>query len=146
MSGFLRGMSHARREERAAGRSGFSAGVLERYGRPYDEILAAGREENQRMKGKVARKEEKALLKRLEAYKENHLLFLHDFDAPFSNNMSEKDLRIRKNRPKMAGGFRNSVGRQMYCGILSFVGTVKRRGLNVFQSIIALIGGTPVLS
>ena len=59
---------------------------------------------------------------------------------------SEKDLRICKNRQKMAGGFRNSVGRQMYCDILSFVETVKRRGLNVFQSIAALISGTPVLS
>lgn len=146
MSGFLRGMNHARKEELSAGRRGFSAGRLEQYGKRYDEILAAGREENQHTKGKVARQEENALLNRLEAYKANHLLFLHDFDVPFSNNMSEKDLRICKNRQKMAGGFRNSVGRQMYCDILSFVETVKRRGMNVFQSIAALINGTPVLS
>ena len=146
MSGFLRGMNHARKEEMAAGRNGFSPERLERYEKRYDEILAAGRKENRRTKGKVARKEEKALLRRLETYKENHLLFLHDFDVPFSNNMSEKDLRICKNRQKMSGGFRNSFGRRMYCDILSFVETVKRRGRNVFQSITALIAGTPVLS
>ena len=146
MSCFLRGMNHARKEAIAAGRSGFSAECLERYEKRYDEILAAGRKENRKTKGKVARKEENALLNRLEAYKANHLLFLHDFDVPFSNNMSEKDLRICKNRQKMAGGFRNSVGRRMYCDILSFVETVKRRGLNVFQGIAALLIGTPVLA
>lgn len=37
----------------------------------------------------------------LENYKENHLLFLHDFAILFSNNMPEKDLRICKNCQKM---------------------------------------------
>ena len=31
--------------------------------------------------------------------------------------MSEKDLRLCKNREKMAGGFRNGDGRQMYCDL-----------------------------
>ena len=66
-------------------------------------------------------------MNRLEKYKENHLLFLNDFAVPFSNNMSEKDLRICKNRQKMAGGFRNDKGRQMYCDIMSFVETVKTK-------------------
>lgn len=146
MSEFLCGMNHARKEECAAGQSGFSAERLECYEKHYDEILAAGQEENQHTRGKIASKEEKALLKRLKTYKANHLLFLHDFNVPFSNNISEKDLRICKSRQKMAGGFRNSTGRRMYCDILSFVETVKRRGLNIFHSLAALINGTPVLS
>ena len=35
----------------------------------------------------------------------------------------------------MAGGFRTAEGRGMYCQIMSVIGTVKRRGLNIFQSI-----------
>ena len=61
MSGFLHGMNHARKEAISVGQSGFFAESLERYEKHYDEILAAGREESQRTKGKVARKEEKAL-------------------------------------------------------------------------------------
>ena len=61
------------------------------------------------------------------------------------NNISEKDLRLCKNRQKMAGGFRTASGREMYCKIMSFIETVKRRGLNIFQSIIALMNGTPVI-
>lgn len=146
MSGFLYGMNHARKEAKSRGAEKFSSEQLSRYEARYDEIVRAGREENKRTKGKVARKEERALLNRLEKYKCNHLLFLHDFKVPFSNNMSEKDLRPCKNRQKMAGGFRNGMGRAMYCDIMSFVETVKRRGLNIFHSIAALLHATPVFT
>ena len=84
-------------------------------------------------------------MNRLEKYKENHLLFLHDYKVPFSNNMSEKDLRICKNREKMAGGFRTGKGRQMYCDIISYIETVKRKKRNVFESIKSLMNGTPAI-
>lgn len=46
---------------------------------------------------------------------------------------------------KIAGGFRMTSGREMYCKIMSFIETVKRRDLNIFQSIIALMNGTLVI-
>jgi hypothetical protein len=61
---------------------------LESYRTRYDELLCAEVEENRHTKGRIAKKEEKALLKRLKKYKENHLLFLSDFHIPYSNNMS----------------------------------------------------------
>lgn len=45
----------------------------------------------------------------------------------------------------MTGGFRNGDGRQMYCDIISFVETVKRKKKNIFESIKALINGTSVI-
>lgn len=145
MSMFLNGMNHTRKEQIRKNCCSFTQGQLENYENRYDEVIAEGREQNKKTKGRIARKEERALLNRLEKYKENYLLFLHDFAVPFSNNMSEKDLRICKNRQKMAGGFRKEEGRQMYCNIMSFVETVKRKKLNIFQSIAALIKGTPVI-
>ena len=103
MSGFLHGMNCARKEAIEQGQTGFLQGQLERFEQRYDEIVALGREQNKHTKGKFAKKEERALLNRLEAYKANHLLFLHDFNILFSNNMSEKDLRICKNRQKRHG-------------------------------------------
>lgn len=145
MGMFLGGMNHARNEQIQKGFHSFTEGQLERYESRYDAAIAAGREQNKKTKGRIAKKEEKALLNRLEKYKENHLLFLHDFAVPYSNNMSEKDLRMCKNRQKMAGGFRTEKGRQMYCDIMSFVETIKRKKLNIFQSISALINGMPVI-
>ena len=45
----------------------------------------------------------------------------------------------------MAGGFRTAAGRQMYCDIMSLIETIKRRGLNIFQGIIALMNGVPAI-
>ena len=146
MSGFLHGMNCARKKAIEQGQTGFSQEQLDRFEQRYDEIVALGREQNKHTRGKLAKKDERALLNRIEAYKSNHLLFLRDFSIPFSNNMSEKDLRICKNRQKMAGGFRTSDGRQMYCDILSFVQTIKRRGFNVLDSISSLMRGAPVLT
>lgn len=146
LGSFLDGMNHARNERQQKGYESFTPGQLERYSQRYDEIIARGLEQNKQTNGRIAKKEEKALLNRLKKYKENHLLFLYDFRIHFSNNMSEKDLRICKNRQKMAGGFRTAAGREMYCEIISCIETVKRRGLNIFQSIITLMNGTSVIA
>ena len=139
-------MNQARKKRILQGNECFTPSELERYGLRYEELLAEGLEENKHTKGRIAKKEEKALLKRLKKYRKNHLLFLYDFRIPYSNNRSEKDLRICKNRQKMAGGFRTAAGRQMYCDIMSLIETIKRRGLNIFQGIIALMNGVPAVS
>lgn len=145
MEMFLKGLNHARNELKRHGGTAFHAEQLERFSIRYDELVAQGYEENKATRGRLAKKEEKALLNRLVKYKGNHLLFLSDFRVHYSNNMSEKDLRICKNREKMAGGFRKVSGREMYCRIMSFIETVKRRRLNIYQSIMALMAGEPVI-
>lgn len=144
MESFLNGMNVMRRELKAAGKTRVSSDRLEKYSTRYDAIIADGRIQNQSTCGKVAKSEEATLLNRLEKYKGNHLLFLYDFDVHYSNNMSEKDLRICKNREKMAGGFRTDSGMQIYCSIMSFIETIKRRKENIFHSIAALMNGTLV--
>lgn len=79
--------------------------------------------------------EERRLLNRLEKYKEEHLLFLKDLRVPFTNNMSERDLRKCKNRQKISGGFRSIDGCDMYCKIMSVVETWKREGKNLFEKM-----------
>lgn len=145
MAWFLTGMNHARERKKAEGKYCFTLEEIEKYEGRYEEILLKGESQSQKTKGKYARKEEGKLLRRLRKYKENHLLFLKDFEVPFSDNMSERDLRKCKGRQKMAGGFRSKEGMDMYCTILSFVETVKRRGLNVYQSIISMFEGKPVI-
>lgn len=144
MEGFLNGMNSMRKRLKEAGEAGIPPDRLEVYYGRFDAIVAEGRGQNRTTRGKVAKSEERALLKRLEKYKCNHLLFLEDFEVHYSNNMSEKDLRVCKNREKMAGGFRTDGGMQMYCSIMSFIETVKRRKKNVFHSIAALMNGTLV--
>lgn len=142
MECFLNGMNLMRKGRKEAGETGIPADKLESYSMRYDEIVAQGRSQNKATRGKLAKKEEKALLNRLEKYKANHLLFLYDFGVHYSNNMSEKDLRICKNREKMAGGFRTDDGMRMYCNIMSFIETIKRKKENILHNIAGLMNGT----
>lgn len=123
----------------------FSQEELASYDAAYDTTLAKGLSENKQTRGKYAKADEKTLLNRLKKYKDNHLLFLYDFTVPFDNNMSERDLRKCKNRQKMSGGFRKHSGNEMYCNIMSVVETCKRKGMQVFEGIRSILGGTPAI-
>lgn len=143
MKNFLEGMNQARKTLISLGKDCFEEEAYQRYLARYDAILAEGDAQNASTKGRHAKAEEAKLLRRMRKYKENHLLFLKNFQVPYSNNLSERDLRKCKNRQKMSGGFRKNTGVQMYCSILSVVETAKRRGLNILKTITAVIAGRP---
>lgn len=141
MSSFFTQVHTARKQLIAEGVTCFSDSVIAAYEQEYDRILAEGRQQNQSAKPKWAKQDEAALLRRLEKYKANHLLFLHDFAVSFDNNMSERDLRKCKNRQKMSGGFRTQEGSSMYCDILSVIETAKRSHINPFDMISRILQG-----
>ncbi len=123
----------------------FSEEELKEYEQKYQNLIIKGRKENKKTSHKYAKSDENTLLNRMEKYKHNHLLFLHDFSIPFENNISERDLRKAKNRQKMAGGFRKESGHKMYCSILTILETLKRRKLGIIENIKQLFMGTPAI-
>ena len=78
------------------------------------------------------------LTRRCEKYKENHLAYIYDFNIPFDNNLSDRDLRIIKTKTKISGGFRSEQGAQIYCDTISIIKTAKKRGINPFKAILAI--------
>ena len=138
-------MNRERKAQNAQGQGEFPQEVVSAYEKDYDELIALGREENRNTKHRYAKKNEKTLLNRMEKYRHNHLLFLHDFAVPFDNNMSARDLRKAKNRQKMAGGFRKESGNEMYCSILSIIESLKRRKMAILENIRRLFMGTPAI-
>jgi len=80
-----------------------------------------------------------SLWKRCQQQKSGHSI-MHDFNVPFDNNMSERDLRKCKNRQKMSGGFRTETGKEIYCSLLTITETCKRQGkdlINAFKTILS---------
>ena len=122
----------------------FTKRQLREYSKRYDEIIAEGTAQNKYTKHRYAKREEKALLHRLAEYKKPHLLFLYNFDVPFTNNMSERDLRKCKNKQKISGGFRKQSGKQYYCNIMSVIETMKRRNINPFDGIEQILAGNTI--
>lgn len=138
-------MNRTRKQSIIKGEKAFPEELVSEYEEKYRELIAKGKEENQKTKYKYAKKEEKKLLNRLAKYMYNHLLFLRDFSVPFDDNMSERDLRKAKNRQKMAGGFRKESGHEMYCNILTVIETLKRRNMPILENIKKLFMGTPAI-
>lgn len=145
MSELFREMNRERKGIMEKGGSSFPNEAAACYEKRYAELIGEGRGENRETRHQYARKDEKALLNRLEKYGRNHLLFLHDFSIPFDDNISERDLRKAKNRQKMAGGFRKESGHEMYCAILTIIETMKKRKMGLIENLKELFMGAPAI-
>ena len=109
---------------------------IEEYKNEYEEILRLAKEENKKIKSSYYRTNKaKPLYNRLVKYKQNHLYFIEDFNVPFDDNLSERDLRIFKNKTKISGGFRSLDVAQDFANALSVIKTSIKRKVNPYESI-----------
>ncbi|UCE55129.1 MAG: IS66 family transposase [Desulfobacterales bacterium] len=121
----------------------FEKSILEAFEKRYQQILLEGYEANappkldntKRKRGRVKRSEPLNFLDRLRDYSKETLAFMYDFDVPFDNNLSERDIRMMKLRLKISGTFRSKFGADMFCRIRGFIATAKKQGINVLDAI-----------
>ncbi len=119
--------------------------IVEDFDNRYTEILKSWRKDLNNRMSKVKKidmyKDELNLLNRLEEYKENHLLFIKDFDVPFDNNPAEKSLRMIKLKTKISGGFKTEEGAKTFAKIRSFIATCKLKTENIIDKLINIFEG-----
>lgn len=144
MRSFLCSLNEYRKKLKSKEISKVGKGQLNRYSNRYDEILEEGYKENKKIKSKYLRQEEQRLLNRLKKYKENHLMFLYNFNMPFDNNLSERDLRHIKIKQKVSGHFNSMEGIKIYLDIKSIIGTLKKQGRNFYKEIFNIYENIPV--
>lgn len=97
----------------------------------YDKEVALGRIENLADKTKYYADKERALLNRLEKYKDNYLMWVINTEIPFSNNESERSLRSSKTKMKVSGQFQNIRSAEYFAIIKSYLETGKRYGMDI---------------
>jgi len=120
---------------------------LSSFENEYDHILALGRSELRQMrKNEWGYAEFNAMLNRLTGFKDNYMLFMHDYKVPFTNNLAERDLRSEKTKEKVSGLFRSWDGIVAHSKIRSFISTAKKRSMDLFSAITQVIQGNPVFS
>jgi transposase len=111
------------------------------FRKAYENIICEGLSQNplpERQEGKVGRlKRSKArcLLDRLIEHQEKILLFANDFEVPFDNNQSERDIRIFKVKQKVSGGLRSIDGAISFAKVTSYIQTAKKLGSNIFNAL-----------
>lgn len=140
MSDLLKAMCHEKNELIRANKQSMLADKIEEFSKKYDEILECGWAEYKASTQGDEQKEkyyndERLLLTRLGNFKKEHLLFLNDFDVPFTNNNAEQGIKGIKTKQKVSGGFRSVEGASWFLRIMSLIVSLKKQNLLVFEGI-----------
>lgn len=84
------------------------------------------------------------LITRLEKFKDNHLLFIKDFNVEFTNNTAERGLRQSKRKLAVSFMFKNANRMKDYAVILSYLETCYRHGLTRYEAAKRLVQNKPL--
>ena len=123
------------------GKSSLSKTTLNKCQKQYDLIVQNGlllnpfKPPKKKTRGRHKKTPARNLLERLENYASDILRFLYDFQVPFDNNFSERDLRMMKVKQKISGCFRSLKGAQIFTRIRSFIVTARKQNINVFDAL-----------
>lgn len=96
-------------------------------------------------RGRQPRGKTLSLLDRLRNRQLETLRCLHDPHVPWCNNQAEQDIRMVKVQQKISGGFRTEQGAVDFCRIRSYLGTLQKNQLNLFDGIVQGLAGQPWL-
>ena len=125
------------------GKEEFSQEELNKFEDKFEKIMIEANKENQEEEQKYYVDTEATLILRILDYKNNYLLWLYDFDVPFTNNLSERGLRGVKSKQKASGQFWNVDSASWYATIRSYIETCNRNGVNEYNALLMLSLGKP---
>lgn len=136
-------------ESREGGETALPVDQVERIEQLYDAIVALGLAENPLpeakpppgKRGRPKKSKARNLVERFANHKEAILRFVHDFKVPFDNNLAERDIRMMKVQQKISGCFRSKEGAEQFCHLRSYISTIRKQGLNVWQALGSLFEG-----
>jgi hypothetical protein len=111
--------------------------AIEEYEASYRKILTAAGEMD------TLHIEVRRMIKRMTKFEHETLLFMYDFAVPFTNNLAERDIRMPKAKQKISGGFRSEDGANAFARIRGFLSSVRKRGKNAFDGLVAVFKGDP---
>ena len=108
-----------------------------------DTNLLKGLEENENDPNPYYADKELTLIWRIMEYRDNYIYWIFDFSIPFTNNLSERNLRGVKSKMKISGQFQNIERARDYANIRSYIETCRLYGVNEYKSLTRLVEDNP---
>lgn len=152
MAGLLVKIYRRVEDLKAQGFNKMSEEEMQQWHGEYHGIISRGIEEDGQKspqilnkKGKPKKSKPLQLLLQLQQYDIETLAFMYDFQVPFHNNLTERDLRMQKLRQKISGCFRGKNGANVFCRIRSYISTARKNGIDVMEAIAMAVRGQPFI-
>jgi hypothetical protein len=122
----------------------FESDYRKEFFEKFNDIMVEAFSENKTcIQSRYYVKDEHTLIMRILDYKNEYLLWVVDFDIPFTNNLSERSLRDVKSKMKISGQFQKEKTASYYANIKSYLGTCNRNAVNGFYALYRLCSGNP---
>ena len=125
------------------GKEKFEQEELNKFEDKFEKIMIEAIKENEEESQKYYVDSEKTLIVRILDYKNEYLLWVYDFEIPFTNNLSERGLRGAKSKQKASGQFLNIESAKWYATIRTYIETCNRNNVNVYNALLMLCLGKP---
>jgi len=134
-------------EAKASGAEALEPSQITQLEQQYVEIIQLGFKTNPpeviaadqpKPRGRRKQSPAKNLLDRLATQQDAVLRFIHDFQVPFDNNQAERDVRMMKLKQKISGCFRSQEGASMFCRIRSYLSTLRKQGVNIWDALVQI--------
>jgi len=133
---FLKEMNAHKKHDQSYGVGKCDESLLKNYSERYDDLARDGEVVLAGLKPETFGYDElRKMVARLRDYKDAYLLFIRDYNAPFTNNLAERDLRPCKTRQKISGCFRTWRGISDFVKTMSVISTWKKQEENLFTKI-----------
>ena len=134
---------HKRKELMDNGIDYFNSEEINEFILNIDTNLLKGLEENENDSKPYYADKELTLIWRIMEYRDNYIYWIFDFNIPFTNNLSERNLRGIKSKMKISGQFQNIERARDYANIRSYIETCRLYGINEYQSLTRLVEDNP---
>lgn len=134
---------HKRNELIKEGIDTFSSEEINDFILRLDDLLLKGLKEYEEDNKPHYASKEITLIWRIMEYRDNYIYWILDFDIPFTNNLSERNLRGVKSKMKVSGQFQNINSAEDYANIRSYIETCRLYGKNEYDCLSKLVEGNP---
>jgi transposase len=134
---------------RAAGFAALPGPMIDDFFTRYEALLAEGARCHPRrsappgQRRRLKQSPAYNLITRLSEHRDEVLRFITDLRVPFDNNQAERDIRMPKLKQKVSGCFRSDDAAQAFAIIRSYLSTLRKQSLDVYQALVMTFQGNP---